>query len=42
MFWRSKMINRLVNWAISVNPALWESVSILAFVIFITFMVGVN
>lgn len=36
------MFDRLKIWSMSINPTLAESVSILAFVIFITFMVGVN
>lgn len=36
------MFNRLKFWSMKVNPFIWEIVSVLAFVIFINYMVGVN
>ena len=42
MFWRSDMLDRFKIWAINQNPMFWENVSIVAFIIFIGFILGVN
>lgn len=36
------MFNRFMIWTSTISPAFWESVGIVAFIVFITFTVGVN
>jgi hypothetical protein len=38
----SDMLDRFKIWAINQNPVFWENVSIVAFIIFIGFILGVN